>query len=118
MGDRKPMGIASFGVSFGDASDGDDETSKSGFRILVLSELVARSDWSTGRAPPSDPIAIDVESFDGVMGRLAPSLAIDVADPFDGSEMPLRVDLVWRDRKAMRPGSIVEQGPALRALAE
>jgi type VI secretion system ImpC/EvpB family protein len=52
------------------------------------------------------------------MGQLAPSLAIEVSDPFGGSEPPLRVDLVWRDRKAMRPAELVEQVPALRALVD
>jgi hypothetical protein len=52
------------------------------------------------------------------MGQLAPSLAIEVSDPFGGSDPPLRVDLVWRDRKSMRPAELVEQVPALRALVD
>src|SRR6185312_6217612 len=48
----------------------------------------------------------------------APSLAIDVPDPLAQDEAPLRIDLVWRDRKAMRPSAIAQQVPVLRALVE
>src|ERR1019366_4759567 len=84
----------------------------------VRDELLPRPEWSTGRPAPGDAIAIDAESFDRVFADLAPSLAIDVDDPFSREEKPLRVDLVWRDRKAIRPSAIVAQVPVLRALVE
>jgi type VI secretion system ImpC/EvpB family protein/type VI secretion system ImpB/VipA family protein len=121
MTEDRSGGIASFGVSFGEGTKGqgggevaDDRT----LRVAVVAEVVPGADWSTGRTPPLDAVRIDAETFDAVMGQLAPSFAIEVDDPFGESEPPLRVDLVWRDRKAMRPNEIVEQVPALRALVD
>ena len=118
MVEERTGGIASFGVSFGEPKGGGSEGEAASFRVVVVSELVGRPDWSTGRTPPLHPIRVDTESFDRVMGQLAPSLALDVADPFGGGEPPLRVDLIWRDRKSMRPGEIVQSTPALRSLVE
>jgi type VI secretion system protein ImpC len=118
MAEDRSGGISSFGVSFGEKGVGADDGEKSTFRIVVVAEVVAGADWSTGRTPPMDPIPIDAESFDRVMGALAPSLAIDVDDPFGEGEQALRIDLIWRDRKSMRPNEIVQQVPALRALAD
>src|ERR1700690_3148708 len=93
-------GISSFGVSFGDTSAaGPGKNEDQPFRIVVVAEVVPGADWSTGRVPPLDPIPIDAATFDQVMAALAPSLAIDVADPFGGKALPLRIDLVLRDRK-------------------
>jgi type VI secretion system ImpB/VipA family protein len=121
MGEERDAGrsakIASFGVSFGDEAPVEQDE-KTPFRIAVIAELLPRPEWSTGRPAPGDAIAIDAESFDRVFADLAPSLAIDVDDPFSREEKPLRVDLVWRDRKAMRPSAIVAQVPVLRALVE
>lgn len=121
MAEDRSGGIASFGVGFGERKTGagtQQPGEESTLRIVVVAELVASPDWSTGRTPPLDPLRIDAESFDGVMGQLAPSLAIEVSDPFGGSDPPLRVDLVWRERKSMRPAEIVDQVPALRALVD
>lgn len=117
MAEDRTGGIASFGVSFGERPGGGDGE-RSCFRIVVISEAVGRPDWSTGRTPALDPLPLSAESFDRLMGQLAPSLAIDVEDPFGGDERPLRIDLLWRDRKSMRPGEIVQSVPALRALVE
>jgi type VI secretion system protein ImpC len=121
MTEDRSGGVASFGISFGDGKKGEGgpaPVEQRTFRVVVVAEVVAGSDWSTGRTPPLEPLRIDAESFDRVMGELAPSLAIEVSDPFGGSDPPLRLDLVWRDRKSMRPGELVEQVPALRALAD
>jgi type VI secretion system ImpB/VipA family protein len=118
MAEDRSGGIASFGVSLGEQRQAAEDGEKSAFRIVVVAEVVAGADWSTGRTPPLDPIPIDAESFDRVMGQLSPSFAIDVDDPFGEGEPALRVDLIWRDRKSMRPNEIVQQVPALRALAE
>ena len=121
MTEDRSGGIASFGVGFGSQKQGDDggqAVEERSFRVVVIAEVVAGSDWSTGRTPPLDPLRIDAATFDAVMGQLAPSFAIEVSDPFGGSDPPLRVDLVWRDRKSMRPGELVEQVPALRALVD
>jgi type VI secretion system ImpB/VipA family protein len=122
MTEKRSGGIASFGVSFGDRKDkpqeGGGEPEEQPLRIAVVAELVPGPDWSAGRIPPIEPIRIDAESFDTVMGQLAPSLALDVDDPFGGGEAPLRIDLVLRDRKAMRPNEIAQQVPALRALVD
>jgi type VI secretion system protein ImpC len=124
MAEDRSGGIASFGISFGDRKPGGDDGGvreqgeESAFRLVVVAELVAGTDWSTGRTPTLDPIPIDAETFDRVMGQLAPSLAIEVADPFGGDDPALRIDLLWRDRKSMRPNEIVEQVPALRALVD
>jgi len=121
MAEDRSGGIASFGIGFGNRKQGDDggqPVEERSFRVVVIAEVVAGADWSTGRTPTLDPLRIDAETFDSVMGQLAPSLAIEVSDPFGGSEPPLRVDLVWRDRKSMRPGELVEQVPALRALVD
>jgi len=121
MGEERDAGrtakIASFGVSFGDEPPAEQDD-KTPFRIAVIAELLPRSEWSTGRPAPDGALAIDAESFDPVFGALAPSLAIDVDDPFSRDDKPLRLDLVWRDRKSMRPNAIVEQVPVLRALVE
>jgi len=124
MAEDRSGGIASFGISFGDRKPGGDEGGvreqgeESAFRMVVVAELVAGPDWSTGRTPPLEPVPIDAEIFDRVMGQLAPSLAIEVADPFGGDDPALRIDLLWRERKSMRPNEIVEQVPALRALVD
>ena len=122
MTEDRSGGIASFGVGFGSRKPGDDgggqPAEERSFRVVVIAEAVAGADWSTGRTPPLDPMRIDAETFDAVMGQLAPSFAIEVSDPFGGSDPPLRIDLVWRDRKSMRPGELVEQVPALRALVD
>ena len=99
-------------MSFGVRNDGPEEEDKRVFRVVVVSQLVPGRDWGTGRVPPLDPIAIEATTFDAVMGQLAPSLRIEVPDPFDGGAPPLAVDLVWRDRKAMRPNEIVAQVPS------
>jgi type VI secretion system ImpB/VipA family protein len=114
-------GIASFGVSFGEGKAGQgggEAAEERGFRVAVVAEVVPGADWSTGRTPPLEVVRIDAQTFDAVMAQLAPSFAIEVDDPFGGSDPPLRIDLVWRDRKAMRPNEIVEQVPALRALVD
>jgi type VI secretion system protein ImpC len=121
MAEDRSGGIASFGIGFGNrkqAEGGEQPVEERTLRIVVVAELVAGHDWSTGRTPPLDPLRLDAESFDAVMGQLAPSLAIEVSDPFGGNDSPLRVDLVWRERKSMRPAEIVEQVPALRALVD
>jgi type VI secretion system protein ImpC len=125
MTEDRSGGIASFGVSFGDGSkkgQGDggppQAVEERTFRVVVVAEVVASRDWSTGRTPPLEPLRIDAETFDAVMGQLAPSFAVEVADPFEAGDPPLRVDLVWRDRKSMRPAEIVDQVPALRALVD
>jgi type VI secretion system protein ImpC len=121
MTEDRSGGIASFGVGFGSRRSGEDgaqPVEERSFRVVVIAEAVAGPDWSTGRTPPLDPVRIDAETFDAVMGQLAPSLGIDVTDPFGGGDPPLRVDLLWRDRKSMRPAELVEQIPALRALVD
>ena len=121
MTEDRSGGIASFGVGFGSRKQGEggeEAVSERTFRVVVIAEVVAGPDWSTGRTPPLDPLRIDAETFDGVMGQLAPSLGIDVNDPFGAGDPPLRVDIVWRDRKSMRPAELVEQVPALRALVD
>lgn len=122
MSEDRSGGIASFGVSFGEGKKGQGGASEAAedraFRVAVVAELVPGPDWSTGRTPPIDVVRIDAETFDQVMAQLAPSFAIDVDDPFGAGDPPLRVDVVWRDRKAMRPNGIVERVPALRALVD
>ena len=121
MTEDRSGGIASFGVGFGSRKQGEggeEAVSERTFRVVVIAEVVAGPDWSTGRTPPLDPLRIDAETFDGVMGQLAPSLGIEVNDPFGAGDPPLRVDIVWRDRKSMRPAELVEQVPALRALVD
>jgi type VI secretion system ImpB/VipA family protein len=121
MAEDRSGGIGSFGVSFGErkaGKDGGEPVEERVLRIAVVSELVAGPDWSTGRTPPPHAVRIDAESFDTVMGQLGPSLGIEVDDPFGGSDPPLRVDLVLRERKALRPNEIAEQVPALRALVD
>ena len=121
MTEDRSGGIASFGVGFGSrkqGEDGEEAVNERSFRVVVIAEVVAGPDWSTGRTPPLDPLRIDAETFDGVMGQLAPSLGIEVNDPFGAGDPPLRVDIVWRERKSMRPAELVEQVPALRALVD
>ena len=125
MAEDRAGGIASFGISFGGqkaTTGGGGEAAEEGnqptLRVVVVAELVAGNDWSTGVAPSLEPIPIDAESFDRVMGQLAPSLAFEVSDPFGSDDPPLRVDLVLRDRKSLRPNEIVQQLPALRALVD
>jgi len=112
--------LASFGVSFGDGASGREEPERPegerACRIVVVTQLTARPEWSTGRAAPLAPLPIDAESFDRVMEHLGPSLELELDDPFDATAARLRVDLVLRDRKSMRPREIAEQIPALRAL--
>lgn len=118
MAEDRSGGISSFGVSFGEPKGGGAAPEEQTFRVAVIAEVVPSADWSTGRTPPLDPLPFDAQTFDQVMAALAPSLAIDVPDPFGGAERPLRIDLVLRDRKSLRPNDIVDQVPALRALVE
>ena len=114
MGDPK---IGSFRVGFGgDGTSGG--TPRGPLRIVVLSGVAADDAYSTGAAPPGEPVAIDKVSFDSVMGALGPTLVIRVQDPFSPEAEPLAVELRWNELKAMRPDGIFAQVSALRALAE
>lgn len=123
MSESESGGIKGFKVGFG--KQGEDanaeaprEVNERGpLRIVVLSELTGRAEYATGPTPHPDPLPIDKASFDRVMEQLAPSIAIEIADPFAASE-PLRIDLRWRELKALRPDAIVEQVPVLRALVD
>ncbi len=110
MAEQKPGGVASFNVGFGKGAGPGEDVGPEGdggaaqtFRIAVVSHLVAGAEWSLGPTPPPDAVPVDVESFDAVMGAFAPSLAVDVDDPFDPRAPKLRVDLRFGDRKALRP---------------
>jgi type VI secretion system protein ImpC len=120
-GDKKSGGIQSFGIGFGRPGEEGrprEVSDRGPLRIVVLSELTPRADYATGPAPHLEAIPIDKLSFDRVMEALAPSLAIEVKDPFVPTDPPLRVDLRWRELKALRPDAIVEQVPLLRALVD
>ena len=120
MTDKKSGGIASFGVSFGKpgAADPPAVGERAPFRVVVLAALTADSEHSTGAPPSTDVLPIDKQSFDAVMGTLAPSFALEISDPFVPTDPPLRVDLKWTELRMLRPDAIVEQVPALRALVD
>src|SRR5437868_2930786 len=106
-------GIEGFKIGFGkNAGDGPGEVSEKGpLRIVVLSELSPRADYTTAPTPHADAVPIDKHSFDRVMDAIAPSMVIEIDDPFVPSDPALRVDLQFREMKALRPDAIVEQVP-------
>ena len=122
MAEDRSGGIASFGVGFGTRKQGEDggpqAVEERVFRVVVIAEVVASADWSTGRTPPVEPIRIDAETFDAVMGQLAPSFAIEVTDPFAAGAPARPVDLSWPGRKSLRPAARGAPVPALRALVD
>lgn len=64
MAEDRSGGIASFGVGFGSGSghgksgEGDaPPVEERSFRVVVIAEVIAGADWSTGRTPRSIPYA-------------------------------------------------------------
>ena len=129
MTDKKNRGIASFTVSAvgspaasppagekastsSEALLPDDE--EGSLRILVVSELAPRGDYSTSPTPPLEPLPADLDRFDNLMQALSLSLAIDLPDPADPRGPAVRVDLRLDEFKAFRPGTLIPQVPVLK----
>ncbi len=120
--------IKSFGVGFGSGSaagkggkgggQSGDGPSRGPFRVVLVSALAAGEQWTTRSRPPADAVPVDKSSFEKVMAKLAPSLAVEVRDPFTPDGEPLKIDLRFADLKSLRADGIVEQVPVLRALVE
>ena len=121
MGDSKSGGISGFDVGFGrpGGPPSPGEVGERGpLRIVVLSELAAREEYATGPIPIAEPLRIDKVSFDRVMEQVAPSLAVEVEDPFTAGAAAIRVNLRFKELRSMRPDAIIDQVPVLRALVD
>ncbi|MCA9626099.1 MAG: type VI secretion system contractile sheath large subunit [Myxococcales bacterium] len=126
MSDEKTGGgIAGFGIQFGTggnpkATVGDaagEESALGGpFRIVVVSQVTAGSQYSTGADPVPNIKRLSRSDFDRVMSELAPSFSIEVQTAL--TDKPLRVDLRWERMKSLKPQSVIDQVPALRALID
>lgn len=126
MSDEKSGGgIAGFGIQFGTGSnpktalsDSPSEESSLGgpFRIVVVSQVTAGAQYSTGADPVPNVMRLNRADFDRTMSELAPSFSIEVTTAL--SEKPLRVDLRWERMKSLKPQSIIDQVPALRSLID
>jgi type VI secretion system protein ImpC len=119
----KPKGgVASFAVGFGPGSTaGKDEEpqaapERSVFVVLVVAELSGRAEYSTRGARGARSIPIDKGSFDAVMAELAPSLVVELPEPWSGK--PQRVDLHFANLKDFRPAELVEKVAPLRSAME
>jgi type VI secretion system protein ImpC len=113
--------IKSVDVGFGSGSKGGgggEGSSRGPLRIVLVSALAAGDAWSTSSRPAREPMPVDKGSFERVMGRLGPQLAIEVRDPFNPEAEPLKIDLRFREWKSLRADGVVEQVPVLRALVE
>ncbi|MCA9647689.1 MAG: type VI secretion system contractile sheath large subunit [Myxococcales bacterium] len=126
MSDEKTGGgIAGFGIQFGSGSSAktaqsDPVAEDSGlggpFRIVVVSQVTAGADYSTGADPVPNVMRLNRSDFDRTMSELAPSFSIEVETAL--SDKPLRVDLRWERMKSLKPQSIIDQVPALRSLID
>lgn len=132
--DERRGGIADFGISFGTPGSGGGEqaASSSGatkaapvaedsglngpFRIVVVSQVTAGADYSTGADPVATVHRLTRSELDRVMAELAPSFALEIDSPLH--DKPLRVDLRWERMKALKVPSIIEQVPTLRSLVD
>ena len=86
------------------------------FRIVVLSELLPRPEYSATPEPLLAPIAVDRNSFDDVMHALGVTLCLEVADPFLVSQKLALAPLRLSELKAFRPAALADHVPELRAL--
>lgn len=126
MSDEKTGGgIAGFGIQFGSGSsaktvESDPLGEESGlggpFRIVVVSQVTAGANYSTGADPVPNVMRLSRADFDRTMAQLAPSFSIEVQTEL--SDKPLRVDLRWERMKSLKPQSIIDQVPALRSLID
>ncbi|MBX3184487.1 MAG: type VI secretion system contractile sheath large subunit [Polyangiaceae bacterium] len=125
MTGERQGGIAGFGVGFGSGAgaqghrDGGapEEASPRGpLRVVVVSQVTAQSEVSTGPEPLVAVRRLSRAEFDRVFTELAPSLAFELETQV--VDKPLRVDLRFERLKALKPQSLVEQVPALRALVD
>lgn len=124
MSSQDPPDRAGITLSFGVKATPDDEAPANGpelerwpVRIVVLSELGARAEYSTNLEPVSQtPVPVG-RALDAWLERVAPALAIEVGDPFEASDRAtLRVDLRFARLRDFRPERIVDQVASLRAL--
>ncbi|HEY2409055.1 MAG TPA: type VI secretion system contractile sheath large subunit, partial [Polyangiaceae bacterium] len=91
----------------------NSESSRS-FRVVVLSELLPRADWSMTPEPLAEARPIDRSTFDDVLGRFGVALSLELADPFGAAAQ--RVQLRLDSLKALRPSMLADQVPELRGL--
>ncbi len=123
MTGERQGGIAGFGVGFGSGAQGHregdapEEASPRGpLRVVVVSQVTAQSEFSTGPEPLVTVRRLSRAEFDRVFMELAPSLAFELETQV--VDKPLRVDLRFERLKALKPQSLVEQVPTLRALVD
>jgi type VI secretion system ImpB/VipA family protein len=94
-------------------SNGDDSGR---FRIAVVGDLLPKAAYITSSAPPLRAYRASAGAVDSLLSQVPLTFRLDVADPF--SDGRLRVDLRIRELRDFRPDLVVEQVPALRALAQ
>src|SRR5690606_7623221 len=70
------------------------------FRIVVVSQVTAGADYSTGADPVATVHRLTRSELDRVMAELAPSFALEIDSPLH--DKPLRVDLRWERMKALK----------------
>ncbi len=86
-------------------------------KILVLSELLPRTDYALSVPPRPRPLRLFPEEFDGLLDELRPSWVLPVADPLlEGKTIDIRV--TWSQWSDLKPSRIVEENPSLRGLVD
>jgi type VI secretion system protein ImpC len=120
--EKDPKGsIASFAVGFAQAGEAagkppEAELERGEFVVLVVAELSGRAEYSTRATRSPRLVPVDRSSFDGVMAELAPSIAVEVPEPWSGKQQ--RIDLRFASLKDFRPAELAEKIAPLRTCLE
>jgi len=78
------------------------------FRIVLIAELLPRPQFALTHTAPTTPVPITRETFDEVMQRFSPSVALDLPNN------PKPIEVTFSRLGAFRPEWLVKNVPALK----
>lgn len=88
------------------------------FRIAICSELAPRPAFLAAAGHQARrPMRVDKLALAPLFASIAPSISLEVADPFAPAEQ-VRVEVAFRETKGLKPDFLAEQQSELRALTE
>lgn len=88
------------------------------FRIAICTELAPRPAFlAAGGHEPRRPLRVDKVALAPLFASIAPSISLEVADPFAAAES-VRVEVTFRETKGLKPDILAEHQAELRALTE